>query len=229
MRSDQQSASSPSPEIVSLQGRRFVVANEIEDGRRLNDKHLKILASNQAITARDMYSKPIDFMPQHKIWVTTNHRPTVTDQTDGAWRRLRILPFKNQVPQEKIDYHLESKLLEERSGILNWLIEGCQLWLKERLRPTKDILEASENYRIENDTIGAFIDECCVLGSGLTVTKKSIYRAYKAWCQDTSQFAFSQINFTKKLEVHGVSNYRTNAVRGYVGISLNSDFMVVPE
>ncbi len=229
MRSDQQSASSPSPEIVSLQGRRFVVANEIEDGRRLNDKHLKILASNQAITARDMYSKPIDFMPQHKIWVTTNHRPTVTDQTDGAWRRLRILPFKNQVPQSKIDFHLESKLLEERAGILNWLIEGCQLWLKERLRPSKEILDASENYRIENDTIGAFIDECCVLGGGLTVTKKTIYRAYKSWCLETSQFAYNPKNLKNKLEVHGVAEYRTNAVRGYVGISLNSDFAVATD
>ncbi len=229
MRSDQHSASSPSPEIVSLQGRRFVVANEIEDGRRLNDKHLKILASNQAITARDMYSKPIDFMPQHKIWVTTNHRPIVTDQTDGAWRRLRILPFKNQVPQEKIDYHLESKLLVERAGILNWLVEGCLLWLKERLRPCKEILEASENYRMENDTIGAFIDECCVLGSGLTVTKNSLHRAYKTWCQETSQFAFGPNNLSKKLEVHGVTSYRTNSVRGYVGISLNYDFAVAPE
>ncbi len=223
MRSDQQSASSPTPEIVRLQGKRFAVANEIEEGRRLNDKHLKILASKQAITARDMYSKPIDFMPQHKIWVTTNHNPTITDQTNGAWRRLRIIPFKYQVPLDEVDYQLEDKLLEERSGILNWLIEGCQLWLKDRLEPSDAILEAVDTYKKENDTVGIFLDECCLLDSELSVSINLLYSCYKKWCTANSYRPYSNCNLSKKLSERGVSKTRTNASRKYLGIKINPD------
>ncbi len=221
MRSDQQSASSPTPEIVRLQGKRFAVANEIEEGRRLNDKHLKILASKQAITARDMYSKPIDFMPQHKIWVTTNHHPTITDQTDGAWRRLRIIPFRYQVSLDKIDYKLEDKLLEEKSGILNWLLEGCKLWLKDRLDPSNAILDAVEAYKKESDTIGLFIDECCQLASDFTVTKNMLYQRFRTWCYENSHHPCSKINFTKKLTDRGISKARTSSDRMYLGIKMS--------
>lgn len=43
---------------------------------------------------------------------------------EGVWRRMKLVPFTVSIPKERRDQHLEDKLWEERSGILNWLLDG---------------------------------------------------------------------------------------------------------
>jgi putative DNA primase/helicase len=222
MAHDNQSPNAASPQVTRLQGARFAVANEIEDGRRLNDKHLKILASKQSITAREMYSSPIEFMPQHKIWVTTNHKPAVSDHTEALWRRVRVVPFRHTVPLEEVDYKLEDKLLEEKSGILNWLIDGCLMWQKDRLLPSEEIKRASAEYKKESDILGSFIDERCTFEKGASVVKSVLYSDYKVWCSINSHYPLSQIKFTSKLVHLGIEEKRSSSERMYLGLKLNN-------
>ena len=154
MRKDKTNDNSPTPDIARLQGKRFVVANEVEEGRRLNDKHLKTLASKQNLHARELYGKTFEFPPQHKIWVTTNHKPYVSDQSEGAWRRICLIPFLNRVSGDQVDFGLEDRLMSEASGILNWLIQGCLMWQAERLKPSELIQNSSQEYRKESDALG---------------------------------------------------------------------------
>ena len=223
MAHDNQSSSAASPQITRLQGARFAVANEIEDGRRLNDKHLKMLASKQAITAREMYASPIEFMPQHKIWITTNHKPAVSDHTEGFWRRVRPIHFKYTVPIEDVDSKLEDKLLEEKSGILNWLIDGCLMWQKEGLLPSEEIKKASIEYKKESDILGQFLEECCSFEVDAFVAKSHMYSQYKSWCFINTHRCCSKNTFTIRLkEQFGIAETRTSSERRYLGIKLNT-------
>jgi phage/plasmid-associated DNA primase len=35
--------------------------------------------------------------------IECNRRPAINDTDDGIWRRLKILPFKHQMPEDRID------------------------------------------------------------------------------------------------------------------------------
>lgn len=224
MRADNVGNSAASPELARLQGIRFGVANEVEEGRRLNDKNLKKLASKQAITARELYGRIFEFMPTLKLWITTNHKPFVSDQTDGAWRRIRLVEFNNRLTKEQIDFELEDKLLSEKSGILNWLLKGCQMWIKERLEMTQEIERAGNEYRSESDVLGTFIEEHCDVGPELKATHKDLFENWRSWCQDNGHIAGAKNGLTRKLDVRGISAKGwLDGKRAYVGIKLNKN------
>ncbi len=68
------------------------------------------------MSARFLHKEFFDFMPTGKVWLRTNHRPIVTGEDDGIWRRLALLPFKVTFSAEECDVHLQQKLLQEREG-----------------------------------------------------------------------------------------------------------------
>lgn len=224
MRKDKHDDNSPSPDIARLQGKRFVVANEVEEGRRLNDKNLKVLGSKQTIKARELYGKSFEFMPTHKIFCTTNHKPYVSDTSEGAWRRIRLIPFLNRISVGQIDFELEDKLLTERSGILNWLIEGCLLWQREHLKPTLTIQTHSQAYREESDTVGLFITECCITGPNEQYEEKMLYSAWRNWCHENGHKTTAKGTLTTRLDLKGITQGWQGKTRVYRGLKLIHGF-----
>jgi len=49
--------------------------------------------------------------------VATNNRPTISDRSNGFWRRILYVPFRVAVPPEKRDRYLTEKLRQELPGI----------------------------------------------------------------------------------------------------------------
>lgn len=227
MRKDKTNDNTPTPDIARLQGKRFVIANEVEEGRRLNDKNLKTLASKQNMHARELYGKTFEFAPQHKIFVTTNHKPYVSDQSEGAWRRIRMVPFLNRVSGDQIDFDLEGKLMKEASGILNWLIRGCLMWQEERLNPSSAIERSSSEYRRESDVFGLFISECCKEGPEEKVDQQALFNRWRLWCIENGHQVGSKRTLTMRLEIRGMSSKvyigKTRAYQG-IGLDLSAEF-----
>lgn len=63
--------------------------------------------------------------------------------------------------------------------ILNWAIEGFQLWQREGLREPASVLHATSSYRKESDQLARFIEECCVVGEYARVKAASLYSTYQ--------------------------------------------------
>ena len=63
--------------------------------------------------------------------VSTNHKPIIRGTDDGIWRRLVLIPFDVQIPEEKVDKDLKYKLLREAPAILNWMAEGAYMWMQK--------------------------------------------------------------------------------------------------
>ena len=64
------------------------------------------------VTARFLYAEEFEYTPKFKIWVSTNHKPIIRGTDDGIWRRLVLIPFDVQIPEEKVDKDLKYKLLK---------------------------------------------------------------------------------------------------------------------
>ncbi|ROR03388.1 phage/plasmid primase, P4 family, partial [Desulfosoma caldarium] len=150
-------------DVAKLRGARFVAAAESAEGRRLDEALIKRLTGGDTISARFLYAEPFEFKPQCKIVIATNHKPDIRGQTSAIWRRMRLVPFTVQIPPEEQDRELGQKLEAELPGILAWAVRGCLEWQRQGLQPPEAVTEATEGYRSEMDTIGDFIDECCVV------------------------------------------------------------------
>jgi len=214
-------------DIARLAGARLVMANETKDNQRMDDQKLKALVSTEKITARYLYSEYFEFYPTFKFWLRGNFKPIITDCSHGAWRRLRLIPFENNVPDEKTDPELEDKLMKEQEGIFAWMVEGCLRWQKERLTPSAKIQAASRIYQDESDILGEFLEDYCEVGHGLMETQSNLYDAYKSYCTESGGSYPHQKTFTRQLGAKGVMTSRKKDAgivrRWYVGISLNPD------
>jgi putative DNA primase/helicase len=86
-------------------------------------------------------------------------------------------------PEGKRDPDLLEKLTRELAGIANWALEGTRMWLRDGLRPPAKVKESTEEYRSENDILGPFILECCVVSPEAVVTRSNLFAAYAAWAK----------------------------------------------
>jgi putative DNA primase/helicase len=209
-----------SNDVARLRSTRFVTTTEVEQGRRLSEPLIKKITGNDEMTARFLYGEFFNFKPTFKIFMATNHKPVIKGTDYGIWRRIKLIPFTERIPEEKQDKHLELKLREEASGILNWLLEGIANWKQERLKTPKAVLFATDEYREEMDVIGNFITEKCDQKKEMAILLKKLYKAYSDWCEENNEHAVSERFFTLRLKEMGFKQGRTSTERFWVGIGL---------
>src|SRR5262249_39772096 len=142
---------------ADLEGIRFAAGNESTKRRRLATALIKQATGGERLVGRRLYESPVRFIPQFKLWFSTNHEPRIDDTTESIWRRIRKIPFDAYFPIESADRYLSQKLNAEASGILNWLIEGCLAWQRDGLLPPTEIQTATEEYRQAEDLVGLFV------------------------------------------------------------------------
>jgi len=187
--------------IAALRGARFVAASETDEGARLSEKTAKQLVKRDAITAKFMGKDMFDFLPSHKLWLCTNHRPRITGKDRGIWSVMIPVPFQVTIPDHEIDRTLPSRLMAELPGILNWALAGCLEWQRLRgLGQPHEIDEAVATYRQDMDALKPFLEQCCLIGSTFQVTKKALRSAYELWCRETSQEPVAVRHFSRLLD-----------------------------
>jgi len=221
----------PRPFVFALQGKRLVWTSESNEGRRLNAGLVKQLTGGDRLNVRTLHSKPIQFKPSHLLMIITNHRPHINADDAAIWDRVYLIPFDQRFVdnpikhnEKKAEKNLKEKLESEAPGILAWLVRGCLAWQKEGLNAPEKIKAATEEYQLEEDTIGQFILECCETGPNLSVKGAKLYEAYKNWAIESgdkpmSKNAFGQ-RMKKRFELVSPKNYVNY---GGIGLRLTSE------
>lgn len=215
------SGNAANSDIARLKGARLVTSVEPNEGMRIDEGLLKQLTGGDVVTARKLYGDEFEFKPEFKLWMATNHKPIIRGTDTGIWRRIHLIPFTVQIPENKADGHLKYKLAKELDGIFRWAIDGCMLWQKEGLRMPKAVLDAVKEYRHEMDVISAFIDNCCNVGEG-EVKASQLYAVYARWADENNEYKMSNTKFGMEMQ----KKYERVKKRDgwcYIGISLGSD------
>ncbi len=102
-------------DLAALAGARLVTAAEPTVGLRFSEGKLKEITGSDPVTARHLYGRHFDFVPQFKLWLSGNHRPTVRDTSEGFWRRICLIPFTVSF-KGRADQQLAEKLIAELPG-----------------------------------------------------------------------------------------------------------------
>jgi len=208
-------------DIARLCGSRLVLANETRSDQRFDDLMIKTLVSTERISARFLHNEYFDFWPSFKIWIRGNHKPVITDDSNGAWRRIRLVPFENNIPEEDVDPDLENKLLIEKNGILAWMVQGALRWKSEGLVSSSRIKAASNQYRNDCDIIGEFIEDNCTIDPNAKVPRTVLWGKWQFWSNQNGHYTGSKKTFTRRLKDRGIADDGyLNGVRAYVGIDL---------
>lgn len=214
-------------EIARLAGARMVVCSEINEGDRFDEAKVKQLTGGDALTARFMRQDHFTFLPTHKLWLMGNHQPSVTSGGHSFWRRLRIVPFVNTVPEEKRVDDLQGILAAKHgAAILQWIVTGAAAYFTGGLQEPESVRAATEEYAQEQDTVARFVTDRCHVGGGRQVKiKVSVVReAYERWCAEEGDPPVKPRTFGVALRArYGVTDMRTNRDRFYTGITLLSD------
>lgn len=182
-------------ERADLFGKRLVITNEIEAGKRLNESLVKDLTGGDKIRARRMREDFWEFNPTHKVWMVGNHKPVVRGTDNGIWRRVKLVPFNRVFTEDEQDKQLPVKLLAELPGILNWAINGCLLWQRDGLGEPEAVANATKEYRSEQDIIGAFVEERCLVGCGYSAKASVVYQDYRTWAETAGDHPLNNRNF----------------------------------
>lgn len=107
---------------LMLRGVRFANVNEFDSKDKFNESLLKQLTGGDSISFT-INQKPFEWKSQTKFFFTTNNLPKCTNAGISMERRTRILQFKKQFCKNQ-NLALPLILQKEKSGILNWMIEG---------------------------------------------------------------------------------------------------------
>ncbi len=99
------------------------------------------------------------------------------------WRRIHTIPFNKTIDLKDQDPGLEVKLREEWPRILAWAVGGCLAWRNSGLRPPGAVVDATKDYREEQDAVRRFIDDGCESLRDAFAPAAALLTAYLKWCE----------------------------------------------
>lgn len=216
----------PRNDIAEMDGRRFVMSVEVEEGTKLAEALITQLTGGDLVRARFLYQESFEFHPTFTLWLAANHRPRVRDDDDAIWRRILQIPFDVQIPKAERDPEVKATLRDPaRSGaaILAWMVHGCLAWQREGLGVPKAVEDTTQDYRDEMDPLRDFLADRCLVNSTEKATKGELWGSYEGWAKATGVRGMSSRQFIDRLRRQGFDETRTQTARFWIGVGLRND------
>lgn len=206
-----------------LPGKTLAVISEIsrENSSNLMTTELKQLITGENMWCNIKYREAKSIKPCVKVLILTNHNIGVGgDDSDGALRRLFILPFEYYVSDDKVDLDLDNKLKGELSGILNLAIKGYRRLARQNFvyssheesdRLVKELLRRENPMR-------SFIKEKVVFSYGSNLSYNTFRFCYQKWCEkndmDKQATVDSKQIYAEVARYYNIEHYKSDNKRG---------------
>lgn len=218
-------------ELADLAGKRLVICSEVNEDDKFDEQKVKELTGGDTVKARFMRQDFFEFPPSHHLWLMGNNLPAVETGGDAFWRRCRLIPFTNKVPESAIVEDLQGILAREHgAAVLNWIIAGAVEFGARGLQEPGAVKAATAQYAEDVDTVGRFLEDECLIGPsyvGQAAKVTEVREAYERWCEGAGERAVGGRAFSAQLARHGVRVGR-NAPKGAHGARMYGGIMLQP-
>jgi len=210
-------------EIAKLAGARMVVTSEIAEGKQLDADKFKMLVSGDRLSARFMHKDEFEFDPVFTLWVMSNHRAKAPSNEGAFWRRVKVLRYPHSVDESNRIDKLEQAIYDDEApGVLADLIDRTRAFLEDGLWVPAAVLEETRAHRVDNDTVGGWVEDEVRRSDEGFVGTTDLYRSYQAWCKLHSAPWVERSAFRKALIEEGFVAKDTASSRGFRGLTLGS-------
>ena len=169
----------------------------------------KTLASNEPIEARLPYKNPFMMTDYAKLIFNVNKMDGATvEHTHGFFRRFLVIPFSVTIQESEQDPELHKKILKDRAGVLNWIIEGADEVVKNKdIFISDECKQFQKRFITETDSVAMF-EEQCIKDNPLykihfSQSLKTVYGVYKDYCIDVNFKPLGRNNFKNRMVAIG--------------------------
>jgi putative DNA primase/helicase len=209
-------------DLAGLRGARLVTATETEEGRGWAESRIKTLTGGDVVSARFMRQDFFEYVPQFKLAIAGNHKPSLRTGDEAIRRRFNLVPFTVTIAGDERDHELDAKLKDEWPGILHWMIEGCLEWQRIGLQPPEAVTKATAAYLEAQDAFSAWIDERCRRDDTGWTSTAELFGSWKAWAEKAGERPGDQKQFRERLEARGIHHKRQPGTgrAGYAGLEI---------
>jgi putative DNA primase/helicase len=209
-------------ELARLRGARLVTASETEKGNAWAEAKIKALTGGDPIAARFMRQDFFEFVPQFKLIVVGNHKPTLTNVDDAVKRRISILPFIRKPASP--DRQLEQKLRAEWPMILRWMVNGCLDWQKSGLVRPDSVIGVTKAYFEDQDLLGQWLNDNCDADPNNPHkwdTVAVLFASWSTYATAAGETSGSKKAFNEAMQSRGFHSHRgAKGVRIFRGVRL---------
>lgn len=195
------SGAAASPDMARLKGARLVNMPEPEKDLELNVALVKQLTGGDTYTGRSLNENPVEFRPEFKLYINTNHLPRTADDTMFKSGRVKLIPFERHFAAAEQDTGLKKHFRKpaNRSAILNWLAEGYRWLLNTKMATPPRVEAAIAVYRDQSDIFGDFLAEHTEDCDGARTSTSEMYAVYTAWAKGNRYRPMNNKNFVGDL------------------------------
>ncbi|GDX85692.1 primase [Methylococcaceae bacterium] len=196
---------------------------------RIDAGHFKTLASGEPIEARLPYKQPFMMTDYAKLIFNVNKLESANiEHTHGFYRRLLIIPFGVTIEEKDQDRDLHKKILQDKAGVLNWIVEGAKQVIQSRcLFESEECTAIKTQFLKETDSVAMFEEQAIkegLNGNSYCQSVANSYREYRSYCDDAGlRNPLGRSNFTKRMEGIGFTKRKNNE-----GWWLNKSYAPMP-
>ncbi|SJM95849.1 Phage/plasmid primase, P4 family (modular protein) [Crenothrix polyspora] len=177
----------------------------------------KTLASGEPVEARLPFKEPFMMDDYAKLIFNVNRMDNANiEHTHGFYRRLLIIPFNKTIADDQQDRDLHKKILANKAGVINWIIEGARQVISSRdIFISDECNDFKARFLKETDNVAMFEESEIIEHyqlEGYYKTVSDSYKDYKAYCLDAGhRNPLGRNNFTKRMETIGFEKLKERA------------------
>ncbi|MEA2091184.1 MAG: phage/plasmid primase, P4 family [Campylobacterota bacterium] len=187
------------------------------DLSKINAGKMKILASGEPIECKVPNKEPYIMKNYAKmIFNLNNIKNAKVEDTNGFFRRLLLIPFNVTIPPAKQDKKLPEKLLKNKAGILNWLLEGTrEVVANEAIYESPECKAFIHDLQGKPSSVEIFVEYMGIKHDTKNrYPSRKLHELYKSMCEDQELICLTEkgltnemerLGYTKKRETPGVS------------------------
>lgn len=178
-------------DLVRLRGDiRFVTSDEPKRSSVWDGETIKQITGS-FVTARGANERTeITFKPRFKLFIECNIIPRAPSDDKGFRRRFKLFMWSVSLDETPAGAMQPDEVLrrlkEEKSGILNWLIDGALEWLTTRSIPQPSAMsDALADFWADSSPLLDWMAEWCDTSDKVAMEPaKRLHDHFKQWCED---------------------------------------------
>ena len=166
----------------------------------------KQIASGEPIGTRQIREKAFTMNNYGKLMFNVNKLDDADiENTNGFSRRLLFVPFEHIIEKENQDKNLHKTILEDKAGVMNWIIEGIEeVLLNEEIYISEKCDKFLDNFKRETSPIQLFLEDSQLIqtseDTNETMDFQQVYEMYKEFCKKQGEKAVAQRNLNADLK-----------------------------
>lgn len=181
----------------------------------------KNYSSGEPLDARLNYGNPFEVYNYAKFLGNVNKLNVMDgERTEAIARRQIIIPFVKTILAEKIDVNIHHKILSEKAGVFNWIVEGIkEVVANENIYKSREVRAVLNEYQEDTNPVALLIKEHGYNILNENTPKKNftklsdLFNDYKEFTAEIRVGTLSRQNFKSDLlALKGVKEFKHNNV-----------------